>query len=296
MSADLTLFGSTGDSSPFDSIRHVRPDGSEFWSARELMPLLDYLRWERFADAVDRAKASANAAGLTNVDSEFRRIAQLRGAGNLGDQERIDFELSRYAAYLVAMNGDVRKPRIAAAQAYFAVRTREAETASARRQIPSHAESLRGWAAEVEAREMAERRAALAETKVFELEPKAAQADHFRQADGLYAIAQFCNDLALHAREKYGVKLLHEGIRDFLGEIGMVIRSKSIRRNEPTAAAIKSGWMRPKHTSIERSTGPQDRVSARLTTKGWSHAWDAAVRRLAVHGSLAPVKSIERSA
>lgn len=292
MSADLTLFGSTDGGSPFDAIRRVDERG-EHWSARDLMIVMGYSVWRDFANAVERAKLACVHSGA-DADGHF---ADARKVSSSGPDAR-DFRLTRYAAYLVAMNGDPRKSEIAAAQTYFAVRTREAETAVPQQQVqrmPTHAESLRGWAAEVEAREAAERRAALAETKVFELEPAAAQAEHFRQADGLYAIAQFCNDLALHAREKYGVKLLHEGIRDFLGEIGMVIRSKSIRRNEPTAAALKSGWMRPKHTTVERSTGPQDKVSARLTTKGWSHAWDSAVRRLSAHGSLAPVKSIERT-
>lgn len=132
------------------------------------------------------------------------------------------------------------------------------------------------------------------EARNAELEPKAAQADHFREADGLFAVAQFANDLALYARENHGVKLLHEQVRDFLGEIGMVIRSRSIRRNEPTAAALKSGLMRAKHDTIERSTGPQAKVSARLTPKGWSHAWDKALAWLAAHGSLDKPKAIER--
>jgi DNA-damage-inducible protein D len=38
-----------------------------------------------------------------------------------------DYLLSKYACHLIAMNGDVRKPEIAAAQAYFVVATQENE-------------------------------------------------------------------------------------------------------------------------------------------------------------------------
>jgi len=110
----------------FDGIRRVRPDGSEYWSARELMPLMGYERWENFADAIGRAMASAINTGV-DVGSAFTQVAQLRGAGNLGHVQRSDVELTRYACYLVAMNGDPRKEEIASAQSYFVVKTREAE-------------------------------------------------------------------------------------------------------------------------------------------------------------------------
>lgn len=33
------------DQSPFDSVRKVDEQGNEYWSARELMPLLNYAEW-----------------------------------------------------------------------------------------------------------------------------------------------------------------------------------------------------------------------------------------------------------
>lgn len=112
--------------SPFDSIRRTRPDQSEFWSARDLQPYMGYSKWQDFQNAIERAKTAAANTG-NNVDSMFVQVNQLMDAGNLGMQERTDYELTRFACYLTFLNGDPRKPEVAAAQAYFAIRTREAE-------------------------------------------------------------------------------------------------------------------------------------------------------------------------
>lgn len=110
----------------FESIKQTSPYGMEYWSARDLMPLLGYDKWERFDDTIDRAKAACVNAGQVVAD-------HLPGAGKMitvgkgGKREVKDYALSRFGAYLVAMNGDPRKPEIAAAQVYFAVQTRRAE-------------------------------------------------------------------------------------------------------------------------------------------------------------------------
>lgn len=271
--------------SPFDAIRNVDTDGTEWWSARDLMGLLGYLRWERFDDAIDRAKASAKASGH-DADQAFSRLRE-KGSGRPG----IDYRLTRYAAYLVAMNGDPRKKEIADAQTYFAIKTRQAEIAEQDTNHPaipqSFADALQ--LAANQAREI-ERQS----TEIAELAPKAEQADHFRKADGLTAIADFANELALWARENHKVKLLHSEVRDFLGDIGLVIRGNTIRNNEPTADAIKRGLMRPKKNTYDTNTrGVQSTSSARFTQKGWGHAWDRAIKRIADNGSLAPIKTIE---
>lgn len=116
-----------GDS-PFDAARQLRADGSEFWSARTLCKIVNYETWRNFAAAIDRAKIAAGNSG-SDSSVEFVQVTQLVDAGNLGTREREDYELSRYGAYLVLMNGDPRKPEIAAAQAYFAVKARQAEIA-----------------------------------------------------------------------------------------------------------------------------------------------------------------------
>ena len=115
----------TPEGSPFDSIRQVDDQG-EFWSARDLMPMLGYGEWRKFDGAIDRAMATASNSGAS-VTSHFADARKMVRRPQGGGMEQADYRLTRYACYLVAMNGDPRKPEIAAAQTYFAVKTREAE-------------------------------------------------------------------------------------------------------------------------------------------------------------------------
>ncbi|MDT0223506.1 BRO family protein [Gordonia sp. AC31] len=114
-----------GDGSPFDAIRRVTPEGREYWSARDLMPMLGYDEWRKFDGAIDRARISASNAGYI-VSDHFVGAAKVAASGPAAK----DHHLSRYACYLIALNGDPRKPEIASAQNYFVIKTREAETAT----------------------------------------------------------------------------------------------------------------------------------------------------------------------
>jgi DNA-damage-inducible protein D len=108
--------------SPFDHLRRTRQDGSEFWSARELMPLLGYLKWERFAETVEQARAIIEAeAGPVAAEREASRQREAFGRTR---QVGENFHLSRRACYVTAMRGDSRKPEIRAALLYFAEKTR----------------------------------------------------------------------------------------------------------------------------------------------------------------------------
>jgi hypothetical protein len=125
----MNTIASIEGASPFDQIRQVDESGNEYWLARQLQPLLGYTQWRRFEETVERAKLACQNSG-------YDRKNHFADAGNVvkrrqgGGTSQFDYKLSRYACYLTAMNGDPRKPEIAAAQTYFAVKTREAEIGS----------------------------------------------------------------------------------------------------------------------------------------------------------------------
>jgi DNA-damage-inducible protein D len=98
----------------FESIANEY-EGVECWSARELAKLLGYAQWRNFENIVNKAKAACEHA------------EQMVSLGSGSEREVSDYMLTRYACYLVAQNGDPRKPQVAFAQNYFAVQTRRAE-------------------------------------------------------------------------------------------------------------------------------------------------------------------------
>ena len=108
----------------FDDAR--RENGVEYWYARDLYPLLGYLRWENFETAVQRAKEACEKA-KGSVADHFRGVTKKTIIGHGIEKEIDDIKLTRYACYLITINGDPRKTEIAFAQAYFVTQTRKME-------------------------------------------------------------------------------------------------------------------------------------------------------------------------
>lgn len=114
----------------FEALKRLNEHGAEFWSARELQSLLGYSQWRRFEEAINRAMISCGQSG--NIpDYHFAGAGKMIETGKGAVREIADFHLSRFACYLIAQNGDPRKPEIAVAQKYFAIQARRQELSDA---------------------------------------------------------------------------------------------------------------------------------------------------------------------
>ena len=109
----------------FDDIRH-EANGVEYWYARELMKLLDYIQWRNFENVLKKGMLSCKNNGI-NIADHFAGVSKMVSLGSGAVREVEDYMLTRYACYLIAENGDPRKEQIAFAQGYFAVQTRKQE-------------------------------------------------------------------------------------------------------------------------------------------------------------------------
>lgn len=110
----------------FENIKHVNEYGQEFWYARDLQVALEYETWRSFQKVILKAQNSCENAD-NNVSDHFVDVGKMVNLGSGSQREIGDYMLSRYACYLIVMNGDPRKQVIAIGQTYFAVKTRQQE-------------------------------------------------------------------------------------------------------------------------------------------------------------------------
>lgn len=92
----------------FDSIKQINPYGAEYWSARDLAPLLGYSQWRNFEQAISKAKIACEQVDQL-VSDHFADVSKMVVLGSDAQREVQDYLLSRFACYLIAQNGDPRK-------------------------------------------------------------------------------------------------------------------------------------------------------------------------------------------
>ncbi|SCZ79061.1 DNA damage-inducible protein D [Acidaminobacter hydrogenoformans] len=125
----------------FESIRHVKDNGIEFWNARELADVLGYVQWRNFLKVIDRAILACQNSGYVLKD-HFAEVSKMVVIGSSTQRKVKDFELTRYACYLIVQNGDPRKEIIALGQTYFAIQTRRQEVQDAFNQLDENNKRL----------------------------------------------------------------------------------------------------------------------------------------------------------
>ena len=111
----------------FEDIKKIRDDGSEYWSARDLAIALNYSKWENFSKVINRAMLACKNSGRS-IEDDFPEVRKIVDAG-IASKPVKDYELTRYACYLIVQNGDPRKEVIALGQTYFAIQTYRQEVA-----------------------------------------------------------------------------------------------------------------------------------------------------------------------
>lgn len=219
--------------SPFDAI--MLP--GECWSGRDLMPLLGYDKWQNFTAAVERASLTLANQGMA-LTSHVTDAGKLVERPQGGRVRSADFHLSRFACYLVAMNGDPRKPEVAAAQAYFAIRTREAET----RPTFDPTQLTRQEILRIALNAEEEREALEAENKA--LAPRAEAYDAFMDTTGKFGVGAVAKMLGM-SQNKLFRELRNNG----------VLISKGSMRNTPYQQYMR--YFEVRAHEYERSNGEQ---------------------------------------
>ena len=109
----------------FEDIKHIDEYGNEYWEARELMPLLEYTKWENFHKVIEKAMIACSRSN-NSINYHFPEVRKIVDAGAT-KKPIIDYYLSRYACYLIVQNANPKKKTVALGQTYFAIQTRKME-------------------------------------------------------------------------------------------------------------------------------------------------------------------------
>ena len=110
----------------FEEIKRVDENGAEYWSARDMAKVLEYLEYRNFLPVIKKAK-EACANSQHKVEDHFVDMHDMIEIGKGGKRPVETVKLSRYACYLIVQNADPSKKVVANGQTYFAVQTRIAE-------------------------------------------------------------------------------------------------------------------------------------------------------------------------
>lgn len=115
-----------GIQSPFEQIKKVTEENIEYWSARELMEIIEYAEYRNFLPVIKKAMKACENSGQ-NISEHFVQVNEMIEIGRNAKRTIENYQLSRYACYLIVQNADPSKEIVAMGQTYFAVQTRKQE-------------------------------------------------------------------------------------------------------------------------------------------------------------------------
>ncbi len=214
---------------------------------------MGYDAWDRFSLVINRAIRSSENTGTFSGQA----FSEIRGIGSDASAQ-LDYRLSRYAAYLVAMNGDPNKPPVAAAQAYFAMRTREAEAATTKPM--DELEMARKYVAVLEREQQLTKELAVAA-------PKAGRWDSYCNSEGLIGMTEVADILGLNVQT----------LTSWLVEINLFRKQVSANgggRNMPRTGYQSSGHFKVKTETKNSQVFPVAYCTPRgvdLIVDFWGH-------------------------
>lgn len=117
-----------------DDFKHISNEGIEYWMARDLQAVLGYSTWREFDIVIKKAQMACDSSGSDSKNHIVEKYKMV-SIGSGAERERKDYFVSRYGAYLIAMNGNPRLLQVATAQNYFAIQTRRQEIADQTREL-----------------------------------------------------------------------------------------------------------------------------------------------------------------
>jgi DNA-damage-inducible protein D len=233
----------------FEDLAH-REGEVEYWLARELQALLGYSQWRNFEPAMVRARDACRNSGQ-EVWDHFADVRKMVDLGSGAQREVDDIALTRYAAYLIAQNGDPRKEETAFAQTYFAVQTRKQELIEARLEQVERLEARKRLAASE--KELS--------GVVFE---RLRDHESFARIRSKGDAALFGGRTTLDMKKQLGVPEARP-LADFLPTI--TIKAKDLA-NEMTAHNVKAHDLRSEPTITSEHVGSNREVREALAKRG----------------------------
>ncbi len=80
----------------FEGVKKIDENGVEYWTARELLPLLGYANWQKAKDVIDRAIQACVKSGQ-DINNHFTQSVEMVEIGSNAVREIRDYNAGTFA-------------------------------------------------------------------------------------------------------------------------------------------------------------------------------------------------------